>query len=101
MPINFELFEPEMLARIEELNTLCRENRLHLTVQQVASFLGMDAEGLRSSIERGQCPFGFGWQKTVGAYRSFFIPTITFYLWVTNYMLARVKAPEYLIGGGL
>lgn len=69
-----------IIDRIDELNRLCDENPLTLSVPQVAKFLHINADGLRYSIERGQCPFGLCWQKGKNAYRAFTIPTVTFYL---------------------
>lgn len=68
--------------RIVELNNLVSANPLYLSVADVAEFLHMKPAGLRSAIEHGSCPFGFGWK--LGENRACKIPTATFYLWYTN-----------------
>lgn len=70
--------------KLDELTALVTRCPVDISVPDVASFLGMDAEGLRASIEGGSCPFGLGWQKTIKGYRGFKIPTVPFYLWYTQ-----------------
>ena len=41
-------------------------------------------ESLRAYLEHGSCPFGLGWLKKNAHNRAFYIPTLTFYLWVTQ-----------------
>ena len=70
--------------KLEQLNVLVNEHPLFIPLPATATFLGMDAEGLRSSIEKGQCPFGLGWQKNLRGNKAFKIPTVPFYLWYTQ-----------------
>lgn len=71
-------------AKLNELVAIVEENPVYIPLPRVAALLGMDAEGLRNSIEKGNCPFGLAWQKTIGGYKSFKIPTVPFYLWYTQ-----------------
>lgn len=76
---------PEPVERsLEQLNQLVEKHPIYLPVGEVAEFMGMDHDGLRRSIETGNCPFGIGWQKGLTGNRAFKIPTTTFYLWYTN-----------------
>lgn len=71
-------------ARYDELNKLCEDNPFFISVTKVAAFLGMNPDGLRACIERGQCPFGISWIKSGKETRGFKIPTATFYTWYTG-----------------
>lgn len=71
----------ERLAALEEI---VRENPLQIPLSVAAKFLGVNAEGLKTALMRGNTPFGFAYQKKDGGYRVPVIPTITFYLWYTN-----------------
>ncbi len=68
----------------ERLNELVEQHPIYIPLPVVAEFLGMNAEGLRYSIEQGICPFGIAWQKSIGGYKAFKIPTVTFYFWIMN-----------------
>ena len=70
--------------KLNELYELIEKYPLYIPLPTVATFLGADADGLRSCIEKGQCPFGIGWQKDIRGYKAFKIPTVTFYLWYTQ-----------------
>ena len=70
--------------KLDELNRLIEENPIDIPIPELARFLGADAEGLRASIEHGQCSFGIGWQKDPRGYRAFKVPTVPFYLWYTQ-----------------
>ncbi len=74
----------EIVQGIEKLNALVKEYPIYIPLPKVATFLGADAEGLRNSIEKGQCPFGIGWKKSNFGNKAFKIPTVTFYLWYTQ-----------------
>lgn len=74
----------EIIQAIEKLNVLVKENPQYIPLPKLATFLGTNAEGLRNSIERGQCPFAIGWQKNDRGNKAFKIPTVTFYLWYTQ-----------------
>ena len=73
-----------IVAQIDALNTLVEAHPQYIPVPVVAKFLGMNPDGLRHCIEAGQCPFGIAWQKTIRGNKAFKIPTLTFYLWVTQ-----------------
>ena len=76
---------PEVIKKkIEELEALVEKHPTKLPLAEVASFLGMNDEGLKAALMRGNAPFGFAYQKGDGAYRVMVIPTVTFYLWYTN-----------------
>ena len=70
--------------KLNELNELIGRNPSYIPLTEAALFLGMNADGLRASIEHGGCPFGLGWKKDVRGNRAFKIPTATFYLWYTQ-----------------
>lgn len=73
-----------VVDKLNELYALVEKYPLYIPLPTVATFLGADADGLRSCIEKGQCPFGIGWQKDIRGYKAFKIPTVTFYLWYTQ-----------------
>jgi len=73
-----------IIKKVDELNDLIERNPLYIPIPELARFLGANPDSLRASIEHGQCPFGFPWQKDMKGYRSFKVPTVTFYLWYTN-----------------
>ena len=70
--------------KISELEKLVEENPLRLPTKAVANFLGINEEGLKAALTRGNAPFGFAYQKTDGAYRVMVIPSVKFYLWYMN-----------------
>ncbi|PKM62324.1 MAG: hypothetical protein CVU97_05880 [Firmicutes bacterium HGW-Firmicutes-21] len=70
--------------RLTEINQIIDEHPQYIPLPVIAKLLGANAEGLRRSIENGQCPFGIAWQKTIHGNRAFKIPTLTFYLWYTK-----------------
>lgn len=70
--------------KIEELEALVEKHPTKLPLAEVAAFLGMNDEGLKAALMRGNAPFGFAYQKEDGGYRVMVIPTVTFYLWYTN-----------------
>ena len=72
-----------IIEQLTELNILVENNPLFIPLAELARFLHMDTEGLRSCIEHGGCPFGIAWQKNIRGNRAFKIPTTTFYLWYT------------------
>jgi hypothetical protein len=69
---------------ITALNALVEQHPQYLPLPEVAKFIGANANGLRNSIEKGQCPFGLQWQKSLNGNKAFKIPTVTFYLWYTQ-----------------
>lgn len=73
-----------VVQKLEELNELIERHPLYIPVPELARFLGANPDGLRASMEHGQCPFGFPWQKDVRGNRAFKIPTVPFYLWYTQ-----------------
>lgn len=70
--------------KLDELYRLIEEHPLSIPLPRLAEFLGADAPGLRNSIDKGQCPFGLGWQKSIRGYKAYKIPTVPFYLWYTQ-----------------
>ena len=70
--------------KLSALNELVEKNPVSIPLPEAAAFLEMDGANLRSSIEKGNCPFGLSWQKQAKEYRGFKIPTVPFYLWYTQ-----------------
>lgn len=75
--------------QLEKLDKLVEEYPLKIPVNACAAFLGMNNESLRACLEYGACPFGLGWIKNNAQNRAFYIPTLTFYLWVTQSATVR------------
>ena len=73
-----------VVDKISALNELVEKNPVSIPLPEAAAFLEMDGANLRSSIEKGSCPFGLSWQKAAKEYRGFKIPTVPFYLWYTQ-----------------
>lgn len=65
--------------REKELLELCEKNPFFIPIPAAAEYLHMDAEGLRRGLENGTIDFGFAWQKEVGGYKGFKIPTLPFF----------------------
>lgn len=70
--------------KLAALDLLVERNPVSIPATEAAEFLEMDPACLRSSIEKGSCPFGIAWQKEGRGYRGFKIPTVPFYLWYTQ-----------------
>lgn len=70
--------------KLEELEELVEKHPQKIPLKEAAEFIGMNEEGLKAALMRGNAPFGFAYQKGDGAYRVMVIPTVTFYLWYTN-----------------
>ena len=87
--------------RIAELEKLCDEHPMIIPLRAAASFLGMNEEGLKAALMRGNAPFGFAYQKGDGAYRVSVIPTVTFYLWFTNTSGQQIMGSDLLLRGVL
>ncbi|MEE0389528.1 MAG: hypothetical protein UDM04_06105 [Agathobaculum sp.] len=71
-------------TKLDELEQLCEKYPSKIPIEECAAFLGMAGESLRACLEHGSCPFGLGWLKKNAHNRAFYIPTLTFYLWVTQ-----------------
>lgn len=71
-------------AKLDELEQLCEKYPSKIPIEECAAFLGMAPASLRASVEHGNCPFGLRWLKKNSMNRAFFVPTLTFYLWVTQ-----------------
>lgn len=71
-------------SKLEELHSIVDKYPENVPVAVVANFFGITVDSLRAMIESRRCPFGLGWLKPNASNRAFCIPTITFYLWVTN-----------------
>ena len=79
------IYAPQnIIERIQELNDIVVENPENIPIPVAAKFLHMHPDSLRSSINHGNAPFAISWQKTLNGNSSFKIPTLTFYLWVTQ-----------------
>lgn len=74
----------QIQQNLQELELLVEKYPRKIPLKAAADFLGMNEEGLKAALMRGNVPFGFAYQKTDGAYRVIVIPTTTFYLWYTN-----------------
>lgn len=70
--------------KLDELDRMVERHPNNIPVQEVADFLGMNADGLRAALITNTAPFGFGYAKLKNGYRVFMIPTVPFYLWYTN-----------------
>ena len=70
--------------RLRLLEELVEKYPTIIPLAQAAAFLGMNAEGLKAALMRGNAPFGFSYQKTDKGNRVNIIPTVKFYLWYTN-----------------
>ena len=71
-------------SKLDELNRLCEKYPQKIPIEECAAFLGLAPASLRASVEHGNCPVGLGWLKKNSMNRAFFVPTLTFYLWVTQ-----------------
>ena len=69
----------QMEQRMEELSGLIAAYPLYIPIRALADFLHMKEEGLRASIEQGNCPFGLCWR--IGERMAYKIPTVTFVRW--------------------
>lgn len=103
MKRNKELKELNIPASIKtahnKLVELCERNPVNIKLEEVAEFLGMDKEGLRSSIDQGRCPFGLCVQKHKYANRAFKISTYVFFNWATNNAICQTLTVEKLNEG--
>lgn len=70
--------------KLDELYKLVEDNPISISIPKLAEFLGCDDEGIRNSIDKGQCPFALGWQKSIKGNRAYKVPTVPFYLWYTQ-----------------
>ena len=67
---------------LDELNKLVETYPRCIPLGAAADLLGMTPETLRTSISQGKCSFGIGW--TADKSRGVRIPTVPFYLFVTQ-----------------
>lgn len=74
----FKIPQP-VIDQMRELTEIIDTHRQFIPLPVVASFIGMKADTLRNSIDRGQCPFGISGQ--LGANRAYKIPTSSFFWW--------------------
>ena len=84
MPVNRLAIPKPVSQKLSELNELVNKYPTYIPVATVAQFLEIAPTSLRCSIERGQCPFGLGWQIDRYTSRGYKIPTVPFYLWYTQ-----------------
>ena len=80
----FEIPAP-VLKKLDELNEL-----VYIPPQVAAKFLGMNPATLIASIQARQCPFAFGYQKTLHSNATNKIPSATFYLWYTQGWMLKI-----------
>lgn len=71
-----------IVDKLNDLQELVSIHQQYIPLPEVAAFLRMKPDTLRSSIDKGQCPFGLGGQ--LGINRAYKIPTVPFYLWFTQ-----------------
>lgn len=94
------MFEKQIIPKpiedkMQELYNLVEANPQYISVPDVASFLGMNTEGLRNSIENNTCPFGIMWQKSIHGNKAFKIPTAKFFFWYAkDYVEIKLKNAE-------
>ena len=69
----------QMEQRMEELSGLITAYPLYIPIHKAAEFLHMKEDGLRASIEQGNCLFGLCWRT--GERMAYKIPTVTFVRW--------------------
>ena len=81
--------------KLEELEELVKKHPQKIPLREAAAFLGMNEDGLKAALMRGNTPFGFAYQKEDGAYRVMVIPTVTFYLWYTH------TSAQMIVNGGI
>lgn len=81
--------------KLEELEELVKKHPQKIPLREASAFLGMNEDGLKAALMRGNTPFGFAYQKEDGAYRVMVIPTVTFYLWYTN------TSAQMILNGGI
>ena len=60
----FEIPAP-VLKKLDELNEIVKDHPVYIPPQVAAKFLGMNPATLIASIQARQCPFAFGYQKTL------------------------------------
>lgn len=82
--------------KLRELEALMNEYPLKLPLVKVAEFLGMNEDGLKAALVRGNVPFGFGYQKADNGYRVFVIPSVPFYCWYTNTTGQMLLATDFI-----
>lgn len=66
----------------EQLSALVANHPAYIPISEAASFLHINPECLRASIDQNRCPFGFSWQ--LGERSGYKIPTIAFVSWLTK-----------------
>lgn len=71
-------------SRYNELMGIVEKYPHAIPLTACARFLHMDPVSLRTAIEQGKCKFGIAWKNPDGVNRAYLIPTMQFYLWMTN-----------------
>ena len=82
-----------ILEKLNELEALVEKYPTKIPLREVSEFLGVNEEGLRAALMRGNAPFGFAYQREDGAYRVIVIPTVKFYLWYTQSIPLLAQTP--------
>ena len=70
--------------QMDELNALVEKYPIDIPLTECAAFLHTNPDSLRCAIDMGRCPFAYGWKKAMKGNRAYHIPTIAFYLWITQ-----------------
>lgn len=83
-----------VLEKLDELNELVKKHPVYIPPQAAAKFLGMNPATLIASIQARQCPFAFGYQKTLHSNATNKIPASTFYLWYTQGVTLKIYESE-------
>ncbi|MDR1754784.1 MAG: hypothetical protein LBR74_07760 [Eubacterium sp.] len=86
---------PALRARYEELVKLCEEYPINIPVSKASKFLDTDGDSLRAALDKGSARFGWGWQKSLGGNRAFYISTMAFYLTVTQGMITYEDVKDW------
>lgn len=75
---------PEVIfERAKELNKLCSDYPRTIPSDAYAEFCGIDKETFRTLVQRGECPFGFGKNKSEFGRGFAKLPTLATYNWHT------------------
>ena len=60
---------------------LVNENPTSIPLIEVAKFMSVDKDALRTMHERGLCPFGIGWRRPGAERMAVKIPTVNEHQW--------------------
>lgn len=74
--------------RLNELDKLVNDFPTEIPLVHAADFLRMDPPSLRAYLQTNTS-FGMAWKKEGKTNCGFHIPTLTFYMWVTQSNISR------------